>query len=71
MSPSWLRFLVPRDWTGEQALLAASLLRAALDAVWAVHGEEMACVLGTRSRWPQQDDLPNVDDLIQPEDIPY
>lgn len=34
--------LVPRDWTGEQALVAARLLRYAIDAIWHVHGEEMA-----------------------------
>lgn len=64
----WLTFLVPRDWTGEQALLAARLLRMALDAVWEVHGEEMAAVLGDHpeSRW--QDVVPADPDV---DDIPF
>lgn len=49
MNRRFLRLLVPRCWTGEQALAAASLLRAALDAVWHVHGEDMAAALGD---WP-------------------
>lgn len=46
MSHALLRFLVPRDWTGEQALAAVALLRAASQAIWQVHGEEMALTLG-------------------------
>lgn len=64
-----LRFLVPRDWTGDQALAAARLLRLALDAVWAVHGEAMAVALADRpeSQWldfmegreePSDDEIP-------------
>jgi hypothetical protein len=41
-----MRGLVPREWTGEQALFAVALLRAALDALWHVHGEAMAFELG-------------------------
>ena len=66
----WMCFLVPRDWTGEQALLAARVLRLALDAVWEVHGEEMAAVLGDapESRWRDvMDDLNEVDR----DDIPF
>ncbi len=33
MKRPWLQFLVPRDWSGEQALTAASLLREARDAL--------------------------------------
>ena len=71
MSRPWLRFLVPRDWTGGQALLAATVLRNAMDAIWAVHGEEIAYALGQRSptRWSEA--LPHVDDLIDEDDIPY
>lgn len=43
-----MRCLVPREWTGEQALFVAGLLRAALDAIWFVHGEEMAYSLGDK-----------------------
>lgn len=55
MSRGWMRFLVPRGWSGEQALLAASLLRQALDALWSVHGEEMAANLydWPRERWSE------------------
>lgn len=50
MSRSILRFLVPRDWTGDQALAAIALLRAASQAIWQVHGEDMADALGGRAR---------------------
>lgn len=40
-----MRALVPREWSPDEALLAVSLLRQAMDAVWAVHGEEMAAEL--------------------------
>jgi type II secretory pathway predicted ATPase ExeA len=67
----WMCFLVPRDWTGEQALLAARLLRMALDALWEVHGEEMATVLGDapESRWEGvwPKDIEEVDE----DDIPF
>lgn len=46
-------------------------LRNAMDAIWAVHGEEMAFALGQRSpkRWKEA--LPAVDDVIDEDDIPY
>lgn len=40
-----MRCLVPREWSPDEALLAVNLLRQALDAVWGVHGEEMADAL--------------------------
>lgn len=46
MTQNWLQFLVPRDWTAEQALTAVSGLQQAIDAIWGVHGEEMAVILG-------------------------
>ncbi len=46
MNPNWIRFLVPRAWTPEQALAAVGALQQAIDAVWAVHGDEMASALG-------------------------
>ena len=45
MSPVWMKALVPRCWTGEEALLAVRLLRQATDAVWEVHGEDMVALL--------------------------
>lgn len=45
MTDALLRTLVPRDWTADQALVAVRLLRLAIDAVWEVHGEEMARAL--------------------------
>ncbi len=55
MSRDLLCMLVPRCWTGEQALVAARLLRAALDAAWHVHGEGMAEAMGDWpvSRWDE------------------
>ena len=67
----WMGFLVPRDWTGEQALLAARVLRLALDAVWEVHGEEMAAVLvdAPERRW--RDVMPDDLDEMDGDDIPF
>ena len=48
MTRAWLRFLVPRDWNGEQALAVAGALQRAIDAIWSVHGEDMAAELGER-----------------------
>ena len=65
-----LRTLVPRSWTGHEALLAASLLRQALDAVWEVHGPDMVEALADRpvDRGAEfyADDLQDVDD----DDVP-
>ena len=49
------RMLVPRDWTGAQALLAARLLRQATDVIWDLHAEEMAAAMGDPpvSRWTE------------------
>jgi hypothetical protein len=66
---SLLHALVPRDWTGEQALLAARLLRASLDAVWAVHGEAMAEALGGRPLHRWNEVLPDED--LDTDDIPF
>lgn len=67
----WMCFLVPRDWTGEQALLAARLLRKALDAVWEVHGEEMAAILGERSESRWGDVLPDDFEEVGEDEIPF
>ena len=67
-----LRMLVPRDWTGPQALLAARLLRHATDAIWDVHGEEMAAALGDLpvSRWTEfLGEEPTENDDV--DDIPF
>lgn len=50
MNRLWMRCLIPREWTGEQALFVAGVLRGALDAIWFVHGEEMAYSLGDKAR---------------------
>ena len=78
MSHALLRFLVPRDWTGEQALVAVRILRAASQAIWQVHGEDMAEALGGRPHadpaWrgvgDDLDDDPEVDSLTE-DDIPF
>ena len=69
MSRPWLRRLVPRSWDGDQALLAAAVLKEALDAVWAVHGEEMALALAEvpRERWGEV--LP--DGETEEDEIPF
>lgn len=71
MTSHLLRMLVPREWTGAQALLAARLLQQAAGAIWEVHGEEMAAALGDLPvrRWGEfvRDDLDDIDD----DDIPF
>ena len=61
-----MRRLVPAGWDGHQALAAAALLKDAIDAVWAVHGEAMAERIADvpRHRWSEfmadedDDDIP-------------
>ena len=48
MNRAWFRFLVPRECNGEQALAVVGVLQAAVDAIWSVHGEDMAAELGER-----------------------
>ena len=36
-----LGVLVPRRWNGAQALAVVRLLREVVEAIWAVHGEQM------------------------------
>lgn len=43
-----LRALVPRAWTGEEALAAVGVLNQAIDAIWQLHGEQMAAVIADR-----------------------
>ena len=45
MTSAWFRFLVPREWSGEQALAVVRVLQAAVDAIWSVHGEDIAAEL--------------------------
>ncbi len=62
-----MRHLVPAGWDGHQALLAAALLRNALDAIWYVHGEAMAERVADvpRHRWGEfmSDDHSDEDDI--------
>ena len=66
-----MRFLVPRGWSGEQALVAAQLLRQALDALWSVHGEEMAANLAEwpKHRWAEV--MPEEYQDTQDDEIPF
>jgi hypothetical protein len=56
--------LVPRDWTGEQALRAVRALNEAIEGIWLVHGEAMAALLFEE---PSRDDTPRELD----DDIPF
>lgn len=69
MSRAWIRHLVPMAWDGQQALLAAALLKDALDAVWAVHGEAMAERLAEvpSHRWSEF----MSDEEMEDDDIPF
>jgi hypothetical protein len=64
-----MRHLVPTSWDGHQALLAAALLKDALDAVWAVHGEAMAERIADvpRHRWSEF----MADENNEEDDIPF
>lgn len=62
-------FLVPRLWSAEQALAAVVLLRRFIDAIWEVHGEQMALeVLDQPERWALEDVLDHIEDLDEPDD---
>lgn len=75
MTHNWLRRLVPRGWTAHDALLAVELLKQAVDAIWEVHGEDMAEVLGTeagyRDRLDRYVDLDDEQDEDLDDDIPF
>ena len=45
MIQNWMRYLVPREWSVDQALLAVNLLKQAQDAIWHVHGAVMFDVI--------------------------
>lgn len=63
MTHNWMRCLVPREWSPDEALLAVSLLRQALDAVWVVHGEAMADALA-EDRYRDR-----IDHYVKPDDL--
>ena len=72
MRHNWMRALVPREWSPDEALLAVNLLRQAMDAVWAVHGEEMAAELADdryRDRLGDYVELEEED--TDPDDLPF
>lgn len=41
MIQNWMRYLVPTEWSADQALLAVRLLKQAQHAIWQVHGASM------------------------------
>ena len=72
MTHNWLRFLVPYEWTGDQALAAAGLFQQAIDAIWVVHGEEMAVALGELGPGsPQWDEVLRPESEDFDDDIPF
>jgi hypothetical protein len=75
MTHNWLRRLVPRSWTADEALLAVDLLRQAVAAIWEVHGEEMAEALGSeleyRDHLDRYVDLDDERDLDIDDDVPF
>lgn len=74
MTPNWMRVLVPREWSADEALLAVSLFRQAASAVWAVHGDAMAAELA-EDRYADRlgDFLDDPEDPVRDDmyDIPY
>lgn len=73
MTHNWLRRLVPCSWTAHDALLAVELLQQAVDAIWEVHGEAMAEVLGREpaDRLGRYVDFDDERDLDPDDDIPF
>jgi len=63
MTHKWMRCLVPREWSADEALLAVNLLRQAMDAVWGVHGEAMADALAEERYRDRMDDYFESDPL--------
>lgn len=63
MTHNWMRCLVPREWSPDEALLAVNLLRQARDAVWAVHDEGMADALAEDRYRDRMDDYFESDDI--------
>ena len=77
MIHNWMRYLVPREWSADQALLPVRLLKQAQDAIWLVHGasmvdvvalekayaEHLADVLDLEPAWGKHEDEPLDDDI--------
>lgn len=66
--------LVPRLWSGEDALAAVRVLRQIIEAIWEVHGERMAVEIDDcPDRWRLDDllDVPELDDIDDIDDIPF
>ncbi len=63
--------LVPRRWSGEDALAAVRVLRQIIAAIWEIHGEDMAAEIeGATDRW-RVDELIEVPELDDIDDIPF
>jgi hypothetical protein len=70
MSPFAL--LVPRRWSGEEALAAVRLLRRMIDAIWEVHGEEMIDEIDARpERWELHELDDDHDEPGPDDDLPF
>ena len=65
--------LVPRLWSADEALAAVHLLRQFIDAIWEVHGAEMAAeVAEAPERWRLDELLDDVpDDDVPDDDLPF
>ncbi|MFH1463666.1 MAG: hypothetical protein ABIO70_04695 [Pseudomonadota bacterium] len=65
IEPGFLRYLVPREWSAEQALLAVELLGQARRAIWDVHDESMAAALSDdQERFDRLQDFVGDDDEV-------
>lgn len=63
--------LIPRLWSGEDALAAVRVLRQIIEAIWQTHGERMAAEIDEApERWRIDEllDGPELDDV---DDIPF
>jgi hypothetical protein len=73
MTHNWMRCLVPREWSPDEALLAVNLLRQAMDAVWGVHGEDMAAALAEDRYRDKLGDYVDTDEVadVDLDDLPF
>ena len=70
MNPFFL--LIPRRWAPEEALAAVRLLRMMVEAIWEIHGEEMAAAaFQDPERWPLDELLEEPPYSPDEDDIPF
>ena len=62
--------IIPSYWTAEEAWLICSYLDCLIDAIWNVHGPQMARHLD-RTRLLDDTEPPDCSDLVCDDDLPF